>query len=128
MNKIITTILLLTLVFIANAQNSHLTFKGIEIDGACSEFVAKLEKEGYTVILQNGDAVILSGKFAGEEVNVVVPSSPGEIVWKVAVFFEETDSWMKLKYDYDNFKKALTEKYGEGKSYEFFKAPYYEGD
>ena len=116
------------MAFIADAQNRHQTFKGIEIDGTRSEFVAKLVKEGYTVISQNEIAVILAGKFAGEDVNVVIPSSPEEIVWKVAVFFEESNSWMQLKYEYDNFKEALTGKYGEGVSYEYFKMPYFEGD
>ena len=128
MKKIISALAITLLLQFTFAQSTHMTFKGIEIDGTRSEFSAKLVQDGFNILSQNEDAVILIGKFAGEDVTVAVLSTQDGTVWKVGVFFEETDSWMKLKYDYENFKKALTNKYGKGRSYEFFKEPYYEGD
>lgn len=128
MNKFISAILLLTMAFIANAQNDHLTFKGIEIDGEVSEFVKKLEAKGYTTFVEIDKAAILTGEFAGENAKIFVLGGKDEKVWKIAVHFEKKSTWNDLKLSYISYKEALTKKYGEGESYEFFKPPYYEGD
>ena len=55
-------LLLFTLVFSINiigAQNTHLTFKGIPIDGNVNDFAAGLSKKGFTQIRDLEDNSIL---------------------------------------------------------------------
>ena len=128
MNKIISTILLMVMAFIANAQNSHLLFKGIEMDGTVSEFVKKLEAKGYTTSVEIDKGAVLTGEFAGENAEIFVMGGKDENVWRVVVKFDKKETWSALKLSYLSYKKALTKKYGEGECYEFFKPPYYDGD
>ncbi len=44
------------------------------------------------------------------------------------VTFPEKVSWHSLKSEYNSFKDSYNDKYGKGRSYEYFSDPYYEGD
>ncbi len=112
----------------AQAQSQHLTFKGIEINGTLTEFISKLQKQGFTLIDRFESGAALKGTFAGEDAVVLIPCKENEIVWKVVVDFNEKNTWYSLKSAYKSYKESLTSKYGKGESYEYFKSPYYDGD
>lgn len=54
---------------IALAQNDseHMTFKGIPIDGALNEFVAKMKQAGFTYIVTQDGIAVFQGDFAGRK-------------------------------------------------------------
>ena len=85
---------------------------------------------GYTVIDEEGNLVLMKGKFTNRDATLLVCSSvKTHTVWKVCVVFEEARSWSSLKSDYLEYKELFTKKYGKSSdSYEFFSSPYYEGD
>lgn len=114
--------------FLLESYSQHLTFKGIEIDGTLTEFIGKLQKQGFVLIDHFENGAILKGNFAGEESEIIIPCKENETVWTVVVNFSEKSTWYSLKSTYKSYKESLTIKYGEGNSYEFFKSPYYEGD
>ncbi len=122
------TVAILSICF-AQAQE-HMSFKGVSMGCNISTFVSKLKSLGYVEKAREGDLVVLSGDFAGKDdcEIYVMSTSASKQVWKVGVFFPKQVSWDSLKGEYKNFKESYTEKYGEPKSYEFFKDPYYEGD
>ena len=132
MKKLILTLAAIVLVVSAFAQNRHLKFKGIPIDGSLTNFVTALKGAGYQLIYQSedGGAAALEGSFTNEDVTIVVVTTPKtNTVWKVAVLFEDQSSWSSLKSDYKALKANLAAKYGAPDSaYEFFSSPYEEGD
>lgn len=132
MKKIFVLFSFLSLSYFCFAQE-HLTFKGIPIDGTLTEFVSKLEGEGYTLSFYNdeGYACMMNGSFAGiTNCQIFIISSRySHTVWKVAVYFPEQNSWYSLKSRYNEYKTSLIQKYGEPEEdYHFFTQPYYEGD
>lgn len=130
--KKITTLFLAFLViifsFTAPAQSGHMKFKNIELDGSLTDFVAKLEKQGFTVLTKIEEGAALKGTFAGKDVTVLIPCKAGETIWRIGVDFEKENVWSDLKYSYNHYKELLTTKYGKGESFEFFRTPYYDGD
>lgn len=112
------------------AQDQHLKFKDIPIDGNISEFVEKMKSDGFEVDELLGEKVTMKGKFVNEDCNISVISTPkSNAVWKVVVYLPKQSSWYSLKSDYEAFVKSFTAKYGSPtKSYGFFSKPYYEGD
>jgi hypothetical protein len=107
------------------------TFNGIDIDGNINDFVSKMKQKGYVFEkYTEGGGAILKGIVSGNSVEFWVSVTPkSKIVWKLSIYFPESNSWYSLKSDYTNYKTTLTEKYGEPSShYEFFTNPYYEGD
>ncbi len=114
------------------AQDQHLTFKNIPIDGPLRTFVSKLEQQGFRLDEYSDDrtAAFLTGNFTGEEATIIVVTTPStKKVCRVAVFFPKKKSWHSLKSDYFEYKKMYIQKYGKPKDeYEFFVKPYYEGD
>lgn len=111
-------------------SQEHLKFSGIFIDGNVEVFVRKLENKGYKFVDYINTVAVLEGKFTGKDANIFVLSSPKtKTVWKVAVEFDESNSWNYLKFQYEDYKEAYTQKYGEPSSvHESFYEPYYEGD
>lgn len=62
---------------LAFAQNSHLEFDGLQLDGSLYQFAAQLEAKGYVVSsadFSSGNAV-LSGDYAGFENAVIIVSA-----------------------------------------------------
>nr|DAI83728.1 MAG TPA: hypothetical protein [Caudoviricetes sp.] len=129
-------VLFLTICFLmaisSFAQESqHLEFKGVPLDGKLSDFVSKLEKKSFVLKEYARDYVaVMKGNFAGDYVTIYVFATPkSKIVWKVAVNYNEKESWSSLKSDYTDMKELFTKKYGKPtEHYEFFSKPYYEGD
>ena len=129
MKKLLLTCCVIISATLTYAQE-HMTFKGIPMDGNLTSFVSQLKANGYTELLTQEDAVVLSGNFAGKDdcTVYVLGTNRGELVWKVVVKFPECVSWYSLKSEYNTFKTSYTNKYGAPESYEYFSDPYYEGD
>ena len=108
----------------------HLEFRGIPIDGNLTNFVSKMKSIGYTVEAEDGNVVLMKGKFTNRDATLLVCSSvKSHTVWKVCVLFDEASSWNSLKSDYLEYKELFTKKYGKSSDcYEIFLDPYYEGD
>ncbi len=130
--KKITLILILVLASLGSliAQEQHMEFRGIPIDGNGDQFVAKLEKLGYTKKTTSGASYILNGQFAGSACEVYVICTPvSKKVCKVVLYAPKIDNWYTLKDNYTKMKDQFTKKYGAPSvKYESFIKPYYEGD
>lgn len=127
-------LLLFAFVFSINiigAQNAHLTFKDIPIDGNVKDFADKLSKKGFTQIEGLEDDIIrMEGKFADFNAEVWLVATPKtKTIWKVVVTTKKYTSWSSIKADFEEYKEIYTKKYGKpANDYHFFSRPYYEGD
>lgn len=114
------------------AQNTHLTFKGIPIDGNVNDFAAGLSKEGFTQIRDLEDnSILLNGRFADFDAVIILQAIPkSKTIWKVLVITKEAyTSWSSIKADFEKYKELYTKKYGKpSNDFHFFSPPYYEGD
>lgn len=129
--KKILSIVAAVMVSVNIAAEGHLTFKGVEIDGSKAQFSRELVKQDYTILSETGDGIVLIGPFAGLEDCIVAASiTPKEkLVCSVGVFLPEQYKWILLKSMYNDFKDALTEKYGEPYAeINRFDYPFEEGD
>lgn len=93
---------------------SHLTFKGVPIDGRLIDFVSKMKKAGFTHTGTNEGVAIIEGEFASySKCTVGVQTlQQKDLVSKIVVLFPERDNWQSLSSNYFNLKQLLTEKYG----------------
>lgn len=93
----------------------HLSFKGVPIDGALSEYVIKMKKNGFTHRGTEDGVAMLEGDFASYKNCVVGVSTlkQKDLVNKIAVLFPDRESWSLLSSNYYNLKEMLTEKYGK---------------
>ena len=130
MKRFILIILCVLFSSVLQAQEKHMEFKGIPLDGPLPAFVQKMKKQGYKTIYTQNNAVVMEGVFIGKNVNVIIlATSKSNIVWKVGVNFEESNSWYSLKSDYFKIKESYIKKYGKPlDTFEHFYDPYYEGD
>jgi hypothetical protein len=104
----------------------HLKFKDIPIDGSLEIFVAQLKKQGFTLLKIDESHAIISGKFTGDDVKILVQSTP-EKVYGVTVNYDRQTTWNAIKMQYENMKSLLHEKYGDPQeTTEKFAAPYFE--
>lgn len=95
--------------------SSHLTFKGVPIDGTLDEFVLKMKKGGFEHLESKNGYAVLKGDFAsykGCSVGVSTLKTK-DLVDKIVVLFQKQDTWSTLFGNYDNLKNLLTEKYGK---------------
>jgi len=114
---------------LAQDSQENVTFKGVPLIGTISSFAQELEKQGCTIKETKGNVVILKGEFVSRECEIYVfGSKKTNTVWKVVAYLPEAKSWYSLKSEYLKLKTQFQQKYGKGKSYEFFSNPYYEGD
>lgn len=127
-NKKLLIIILCVLSNVIYSQE-HMKFKDIPIDGSINTFAQKLINIGYKMHKTMGDVIILQGNFVNKECDIyIVGSVKTKIVWRVLVYLPEISDWYSIKSNYFDLKKQFQYKYGEGKSFEFFSKPYYEGD
>lgn len=97
----------------ATAQNEHMTFKGIPIDGSVTSFAAKLQQKGFTSQRQQNGNAFLMGMFAGyKDCTIGVVGDESGTTVKVAVIFPEYDKWSQLYGCFSSLKDMLTQKYG----------------
>lgn len=130
MKRIVSLVVMLMCVLPSFAQ-THMKFKGIDIDGSFTSFISKLKATGgYKDLRLDGELVGVEGSFAGYSNVTIMPvkTAKTSTVWKVAVFLDDSESWSTLKSQYRTLKENLSLKYGTPQSYEFFSDPYYEGD
>ena len=129
MKKILVLAILIASPLSISAQNQHLQFKNIPIDGNINEFVEQLKNEGFVLNKLEDTSAILEGNFANEACEIFVTASPKtKTVWKVTAYLPKTKTWSSIKSEYKTFKANCTVKYGTPRSFEYFKDPYYEGD
>ena len=112
------------------AQEKHMEFKGIPLNGTLSSFIQKMKVKGYKTIYTEDNAVIMEGEFIGKSASIAILASPkSKIVWKVGINFKKETSWSSLKSEYYKIKESYIKKYGKPlQSFERFFKPYYEGD
>lgn len=129
MKRILLTLCAVMVAVTLQAQE-HMSFKGISMGGNLSTFVSALKNQGFIQEDYYDNMVILKGDFAGKsDCTIVVGATENtKSVWKVVVTFPEKVSWYSLKSEYKSFKESYNNKYGKGRSYEYFSDPYYEGD
>lgn len=98
-----------------SSSSSHLTFKGVPIDGTLDEYVLKMKKAGFTHIGTKDGVAMLKGDFAGYKNCIVGVSTlkQKDLVSKVVVIFSESETWSSLSTNYFSLKEMLTEKYGK---------------
>ncbi|MBO7465739.1 MAG: hypothetical protein J6T56_07825 [Bacteroidales bacterium] len=115
MKKLLVTALLALMFGAVSAQNEHLTFKGVPIDGNAQEFTQKMCMKGFSVLKNRNDLILLQGSFSGKPNCKVIVNTleKEEIVSSVQVIFERENTWMALSNDYDSLKSMLTDKYGQ---------------
>ena len=96
------------------ADNQHLMFKGVPIDGTMSEYVAKMKLNGFVVVATEPGATMLQGDFASYKKCLigVVTLQQKDLVSKIRVMFPEQSDWASLYGNYSNVKEMLTQKYG----------------
>ena len=114
MKKILATLLSVLIAFSLFAQDAHLKFKGVPIDGSLTEFVNKMKSAGFTHIGTQDGMAALQGDFAGYKncTVAVFTVKPLNIVSMIGVIFQSRENWADRESDYDFFKEMLTEKYG----------------
>jgi hypothetical protein len=114
MRRFLTTIISLVFATALFAQEAHLKFKGVPIDGSLTEFVSKMKTAGFTHIGTDHGIASLKGDFAGYK-NCIVgvyTVKPLNIVSQIVVLFDNKYNWSDLESDYNLLKELLTEKYG----------------
>lgn len=100
------------------------TFRDIPIDGLLNEFVAKLKNQGFAVKKITDETAFLSGKFAGEDVQIKIESS-NKIVYSVEVTYKNKTSWKSILTQYNEVRSMLNSKYGEPiATFKEFDSPY----
>ena len=97
------------------ADNQHLMFKGVPIDGTLSEYVEKMKLNGFVVTVSEPGTSLLQGDFAGYKDCLVgvVTMKQKDLVSRIKVMFTERDDWSSLYSNYVNLKDMLTQKYGQ---------------
>ena len=98
------------------AQEEHLSFKGVPINGTLKQYTAAMVKAGFkSEGTTNDGTALLSGDFAGFKGCYVGVSTLKncDVVNRIVVLFPEKDTWSSLISDYEHLKSMLTTKYGE---------------
>jgi len=129
MKRFILLISALLLAATALHAQAHLEFKGVPIDGTTKSVAAQLETVGFSIYKVDNGRYYMEGTFSGQDATIVlVPTVQTQTCWKVKVYLESSLYWSKIKSSYNIFKDNLSKKYTKKKSYEYFSAPYKEGD
>lgn len=111
--------LLLCSVTESFAQNEHLKFAGIPIDGTISQFHQKLIAKGYTIdkdAISRDNVRRYKGTFAGEQCSVVIYfDEHTKIVYRAKVLISELSEEI-AEQKYSSLKSRLIKKYDESSS------------
>ena len=107
-------IALLAITTFANAQ-SHLKFKGVEINGTLKTFVANLEKRGCESGENFYGMFLIKADFAGIPMMVYPQTtSQSQTVYAVVAGTSKIEEAVSVRAQYNELKSLLTQKYGEG--------------
>ena len=115
MKRLISTIATVFFCICSFAQSEHLTFKGVPIDGTLDAYVENMKNAGFEYIGKEDGIAILQGDFAGFRkctIGVITLQS-FDLVNRITVLFDTTESWSDLYGSYSQLKEMLTRKYGE---------------
>lgn len=98
-----------------SAQEAHLKFKGIPIDGEYKAFSQRLVQKGFKQVEVSADGIILVGNFmATPGVMVAVyPDPSSKAVSMVSAMIEAGDNWAQIESKYYDVVDMYKEKYGE---------------
>lgn len=115
MKKALVTLVCLIMMGGIMAQEEHLSFKGVPINGTLKAYTAAMVKAGFKSEGTQDGLSLLSGDFAGFKGCIVGVSTLKncDVVNRIAVLFPEKETWSALLGDYEHLKDLLTEKYGE---------------
>lgn len=115
MKRILATLACLIIMGGIMAQEEHLSFKGVPIDGTLKQYTNAMIKAGFQFEGTEGGISVLSGDFAGFKDCLIGVStlSNCDIVSHIAVLFPERETWSSLLNDYEQLKAMLTKKYGK---------------
>ena len=115
MKRILFTAVAVLMAISLYAQDAHLKFKGIPIDGNYKEFAQKLIQKDFKQIEVSNDGIVLKGNFmATPGVMVVVyPDPTSKAVSMVSAMIETGDSWAQIEGKYYDVIETYKEKYGE---------------
>ena len=109
-------VVLLLSPFSLRAQEKHLGFRGIPVDGALERFVEEMESVGYEKLYRYNGSVLMRGFFAGYDDCLVEVNSYSidgtDLVYRVSVKLGGGDEWDLLEGIYMNLKGLLSKKYG----------------
>lgn len=115
MKRILILSALTLILFGAGAQNQHLSFKGVPIDGTLKAYTDAMIKAGFHYEGTYDGVAALSGDFAGHKgctIGVYTLKNL-DVVSFITVLFPDQETWTSLKSEYETLKSMLTEKYGE---------------
>ena len=115
MKKLLVTLACLVMMGGIIAQEEHLSFKGVPINGTLKQYTDAMVKKGFhSEGIKDGFSV-LTGDFAGyKNCDIRVATlKKCDVVSHIEVLFPETELWPAIIDDYNNLKSLLTEKYGE---------------
>ena len=117
MKKLLTLVVCLLMIGGIYAQEQHLAFKGVPIDGALKDYKDAMIKAGFHYEGEDEGVALLSGDFAGfKNVMIAVYTLANcDVVSHIAVIFPENSTWSELLTDYENLKDMMTKKYGRPK-------------
>lgn len=115
MRKVFFTLIVLLFCFNTLAQEKHLTFKGIPIDGNIHTFANKLKQQGYNEIYQDKNEYVFNGDFSYlYGCQIYLYSNPNNLnIYMVAVQSPNFYSWSTLFNAYKNIINGLIDKYGK---------------
>jgi len=115
MKRIVILVAFVLLSTVALAQDAHLQFKGIPIDGNYKEFAQKLIQKDFKQIEASNDGIVLKGNFmATPGVMVLVyPDPTTKAVSVVSAMIEAGDNWATIESKYFDVVSTYKEKYGD---------------
>jgi len=118
---------MLIVLFLLSGEVFAQEFAGMKVGGTYSSFDNQLQEKGF--VLESPlekDVAVYSGEVAGHDVYVSVVASPtSQMVYRVAVYFEEKTTWYGLESNFDNLLETLKGKYGKPDGvYRQYESPY----
>ncbi len=115
-----------SMVSIAMSAQSHLQFKGIEINGSIQSVMSQLEQQGFQSISAENLTGSMVGNFTGRTVTLLLSATPvSKNVYTIIVVYDDPSDESLLFTVNDMLKTRLTKKYGEPlNAEEQFQSPY----
>lgn len=114
MKKLLVTLACLVMMGGIIAQEEHLSFKGVPINGTLKQYTDAMVRKGFQYEGTEEGLALLSGDFAGYKNCIVGVSTLKncDVVSHISVLFPKRETWSSLMRDYENLKSLLMEKYG----------------
>ncbi|MBP8935840.1 MAG: hypothetical protein KBG68_09140 [Prevotella sp.] len=112
MKHVVLILMLSVFVGFCPAQNSHMKFKGIPMDGTLQSFTNKLKDIGFSSLGIQDGVSLLTGDFGGyKKCTIGAVADRNGMICKVTVIFPAMEKWSELEECYNMYKSMLSEKY-----------------